>query len=84
MGKVTTSIDLGEHFVEFVRSRIDEGRYKNASEVIKAGLKLLEVEEQKYYALKAAIQEGLDSEVAIDFDPIENLKKLKLKRSKGA
>ena len=82
MGK-NTSIALGEHFEDFVRFRINEGRYKNASEVIRAGLRLLEEEEQKFYALKTAIQEGIDSGIATDFDPKENLKRLKLERSKN-
>ncbi len=79
-----TSIALGEHFEDFVRYRINEGRYKNASEVIRAGLRLLEVEEQKYYALKTAIQEGIDSGLAENFDPKEHLKQIKLERSKNA
>ena len=78
-----TSIALGEHFEDFVRCRIDEGRYKNASEVIRAGLRLLEVEEHKFYALKTAIQEGIDSGVVENFDPKEHLKQLKLERSKN-
>ncbi len=82
MGK-NTSISLGGHFEDFVKFRINEGRYKNASEVIRAGLRLLEEEEQKYYALKAAIQEGIDSGLSVNFDPIENLKLLKLERLKN-
>ena len=83
MGK-NTSVALGEHFEEFVKFRIKEGRYKNASEVIRAGLRLLEEEEQKYYALKTAIQEGIESGIAVNFDPNEHLKQLKLQRSKNA
>ena len=44
MGK-NTSISLGNHFEEFIQTRIGEGRYTNASEVIRAGLRLLEEEE---------------------------------------
>ncbi|MBN1118662.1 MAG: type II toxin-antitoxin system ParD family antitoxin, partial [Bacteroidales bacterium] len=33
-----TSISLGSYFDKFVRGRISAGRYKNASEVIRAGL----------------------------------------------
>jgi len=80
MGK-NTSIALGEHFEDFVRFGINQGRYKNASEVIRAGLRLLEEEEQKFYALKLAIQEGIDSGIVENFDPIEHLKKMKLERS---
>ena len=81
MGK-NTSIALGDHFEDFVKYRITEGRYKNASEVIRAGLRLLE-EEEKFYALRTAIQEGINSGIAVNFDPKENLKHLKLERSKN-
>lgn len=42
-----TSISLGNYFDQFVQSRISEGRFKNVSEVIRAGLRLLEEEECK-------------------------------------
>ncbi len=83
MGK-NRSIALGEHIEGFVKSRIVEGRYKNASEVIRAGLRLLEDDEQKIYVLKDAIQAGLDSGVAVNFDPPEHLKALKRKKSSNA
>lgn len=82
MGK-NTSIALGKHFEDFIKFRINEGRYKNASEVIRAGLRLLEDEEQKYYVLKTAIQEGIDSGIALNFDPKENLERLKKERLKN-
>mgnify|MGYP002141428066 CR=1 FL=1 len=37
---INTSISLGNHFEIFVQTRIREGRYSNASEGIRAGLKL--------------------------------------------
>lgn len=76
MGR-NTSISLGEHFEDFVHDRIKAGRYKNASEVIRAGLRLLEVEEQKYYALKSAIEAGINSGIAEDFEPQEFLEQIK-------
>ena len=76
-----TSITLGNHFDDFVQSRISEGRYKNASEVIRAGLRLLEEEENKTIALKKAIQEGIDSGIVEDFNPEQFLKDLKAQRS---
>jgi antitoxin ParD1/3/4 len=47
-----TSISLGDYFDQFVQGRITEGRFKNVSEVIRAGLRLLEEEESKVIALK--------------------------------
>lgn len=76
-----TSITLGNHFEDFIQNRISTGRYKNASEVIRAGLRLLEEEEDKVTALRQAIQEGIDSGIAEDFEPEEFLKNLKAQRS---
>ena len=78
-----TSVALGSYFESFVESRITQGRYKNASEVIRAGLRLLEEEENRMLALKAAIQEGLDSGIANDFDPKEHLQSLKAQKQNG-
>ena len=75
-----TSISLGSYFDQFIKSRISQGRYKNASEVVRAGLRLLEEEENKIVALREAIQDGIDSGIANDFDPKSHLKELKAKR----
>ena len=75
-----TSITLGNYFDQFIQSILTEGRYKNASEVVRAGLRLLEEEEQKIIALRQAIDEGINSGLAEDFDPKEHLKSLKAKR----
>jgi len=76
-----TSISLGNYFDQFVQSSISKGRFKNVSEVIRAGLRLLEEEEIKVIALKSAIQEGIDSGIAHDFDPKNHLKSLKAKKN---
>ena len=78
-----TSVSLGSYFEAFVENKITQGRYKNASEVIRAGLRLLEEEEHRIAVLKNAIQEGLDSGVAVDFDPTEQLASLKAARNNG-
>lgn len=74
-----TSISLGNYFDQFVQSSIQEGRFKNVSEVIRAGLRLLEEEENKVIALKNAIQTGIDSGITHDFDPEAHLESLKAK-----
>jgi antitoxin ParD1/3/4 len=58
------SINLGEHFEQFVRERVAQGRYQNASEVVRAGLRLLEEHEmsleERAKLLKAKIDEAWD------------------------
>lgn len=78
-----TSISLSSHFNDFISSQIASGRYKNVSEVIRAGLRLLEDEESKIKALRKAIQEGIDSGLAYDFDPKKHLEELKAKKKKN-
>ena len=75
-----TAISLGSYFDEFIQSVLREGRYKNASEAVRAGLRLLEEEEQKIIALRHAIDEGINSGLAEDFDPEQHLKMMKAKR----
>jgi antitoxin ParD1/3/4 len=75
-----TSISLGNYFDQFVQTQVSAGRYKNVSEVIRAGLRLLENEESKVIALRNAIQQGVDSGLANDFDPEKHLQQLKEKR----
>lgn len=75
-----TSLSLGNHFDQFVTSQISAGRYKNVSEVVRARLRLLEDEESKTAALRAAIQKGIESPLVETFNFTENLKKLKEER----
>lgn len=79
----TTSVALGSYFEDFIRAKISQGRYNNASEVIRAALRLLEENEQQIMALKAAIHEGMESGLAEDFDPREHLKAIKAARANG-
>lgn len=82
MGR-NTSVSLGDYFEKFVDDRVSEGRFKNASEVIRAGLRLLEDEETKITALKNAISEGIQSGIAKDFDPKKHLESLKAMKKNG-
>ncbi|WP_160136821.1 type II toxin-antitoxin system ParD family antitoxin [Chryseobacterium sp. c4a] len=81
MGR-NTSVSLGDYFEDFVDHKISEGRYKNVSEVIRAGLRLLEEEENKFQLLKNAIKEGIYSEIATDFNYEKHLEFLKSKMKK--
>jgi len=53
-----TSISLGSHFDEFIAERVSDGRYGSASEVVRAGLRLLENTETKLGALRVMLAEG--------------------------
>ncbi len=83
MGR-NTSISLGDHFENFVDNKVSSGRFKNASEVIRAGLRLLEEEENKILSLRKAIVEGFDSGIVKKFDPEKHLSKLKAAKRKNA
>lgn len=67
MGRVT-SFSLGEHFAKFVEAQVGEGRYDNASDVMRAALRLLEEREARLNALRAALIEGEDSGPSTPFD----------------
>ncbi len=67
-----TSVTLGEHFDAFIADQLDLGRYRSASELLRAGLRLLEEHEAKLEALRAALKKGETSGFA-DFS-FEELK----------
>ena len=76
----TTSVALGPHFEDFIQASILSGRYNNASEVIRSGLRLLEEQEQKMSALRSAIEAGLNSGIVEDFDSQEFLRQIKARK----
>lgn len=59
-----TSISLGEHFDGFITSQIESGRYGSASEVVRAGLRMLEDTESKLSTLRRMLVEGEQSGLA--------------------
>jgi len=56
-----TSISLNAHFNEFITERVKNGRYGSASEVVRAGLRLLESNETRLNALRTLLAEGEES-----------------------
>jgi len=67
MGR-NTSVSLGDHFTNFIDERMEAGRFNSASDVVRAGLRLLEEQETQLEALRAALIEGERSGEPAPFD----------------
>lgn len=63
-----TSFSLDAHFTDFLSREVASGRYRSASEVVRAGLRLLEDQETRLATLRAALAEGEASGEAAPFD----------------
>jgi antitoxin ParD1/3/4 len=77
-----TSISLGSHFTRFVDEQVGAGRYASASEVVRAGLRLLEEHEMQVERLRAAIIEGEESGPSAPFDFDAFLERKRRERTK--
>jgi len=77
-----TSVTLGEHFDDFVREKINAGRFQSVSEVVRAGLRKLEEDEIKLQALRDKLQAGEDSPLVDGFNGEEFIEKLHKKHLK--
>lgn len=67
MGR-NTSVSLGEHFTSFIDMQVQAGRYGSASDVMRAGLRLLEEHEARVKALQDALIAGEQSGEPQPFD----------------
>ncbi len=67
MGK-NTSIALSDHLEDFVRDQVEGGRYASASDVVRAGLRLLEEREAGLAVLREALVHGEESGPSRPFD----------------
>lgn len=77
-----TSISLGNYFTTFIDAQIQSGRYGSASEVIRAGLRLLEEQDIKRTVLREALLAGeLSGEPAL-FDSEKFLARMREKHGR--
>jgi antitoxin ParD1/3/4 len=56
----TRNVNLTQELDRFVLARVESGRFENASEVVRAGLRNLEREERLYEAQLEALRTAID------------------------
>ena len=82
-----TSVALSAHFEGFIQEQLKSGRYNNASEVVRAALRLME-DQQAYSAIKqeelrAAIAAGFASGAAQPADGVLDRLEAKYRKQAG-
>ncbi|WP_374788957.1 type II toxin-antitoxin system ParD family antitoxin [Brucella oryzae] len=76
-----TSVSLGDHFVNFIDSQVRGGRYGSASDVVRAGLRLLEEQETRVKSLQEALIAGEESGQSKPLDLEGFLQRMKTKHA---
>jgi antitoxin ParD1/3/4 len=79
--KKSISIDLADHFQEFIEEKVNQGIFSSPNDVIEAGLRLLELDENKVKNLNIALEIGKSSPLIADFKPIKFLEYLNQKHA---
>ncbi|WP_186052822.1 type II toxin-antitoxin system ParD family antitoxin [Burkholderia gladioli] len=77
-----TSISLGDHLTQFVDTQVASGRYGSASDVVRAGLRLLETQETELKALQEALRAGEASGAPVAFDGQAFLARMHVKHAR--
>lgn len=77
-----TSVPVGDHFADFIERLVQAGRYESSSDVVRAGLRLLEEQELKIERLRDALIEGEQSGEPVPFDLNEFLDEMRQDRAR--
>ncbi len=62
------SVVLGDHFTAFIDRAVASGRYSSTGDVVRAGLRMLQAEEERLDALRAEVDRGEESGPPEPFD----------------
>ena len=65
-----TSVSLNPYFENFIRDQVESGRFNNVSEVVRAGLRLLEEQQKQIEALRSAVLDGISFENSIPAEEV--------------
>jgi antitoxin ParD1/3/4 len=87
--RTTLNVSLTPELDQFVQDRVASGRYQTASEVVREGLRLLEIQEQdrqtRFNALKARLEAGVAQAGRGELhDPRELLKEIRAMKKRRA
>lgn len=65
-----TSVALSPYLESFIKEQVDSGRFNNVSEVVRAGLRLLEEQQKQLEALRSAVLDGISFENSIPAEEV--------------
>ena len=65
-----TSVALSPYLESFIKEQVDSGRFNNVSEVVRAGLRLLEEQQKQLEALRSAVLDGISFENSIPAEDV--------------
>ncbi len=77
-----TSVSLGDYFTRYIEAQVQAGRYGSASEVVRAGLRLLEEHDSRLQTLRDALAAGEESGAPAPFDSESFLKRMRVKHGR--